>query len=51
MFGAGYSTTDGGTGLGLNIVKQIASAYDWERSVTDSGDGGARLEMSGVDVE
>jgi len=51
VFDAGFSTTDDGTGLGLNIVKQIAHAHGWELSVTESRDGGARFEITGVDVE
>jgi signal transduction histidine kinase len=47
---AGYSTTDGGTGFGLAIVTQIAEAHGWSVSVTESHDGGARFEITGVDV-
>ncbi|MDG5778976.1 PAS domain-containing sensor histidine kinase [Haloarculaceae archaeon H-GB2-1] len=48
VFTSGYSTRDGGTGLGLNIVEQIAEAHGWEVRVTESDDGGARFEFTGV---
>jgi PAS domain S-box-containing protein len=47
VFDAGYST--GGIGLGLAIVKEVAVAHGWEVAVTDSTDGGARFEITGVD--
>jgi signal transduction histidine kinase len=46
---AGYSTSDDGTGLGLNIVKQIVDAHGWEIRVSDGTDGGARFEITGVE--
>jgi signal transduction histidine kinase len=48
VFEAGYSTSEGGTGFGLNIVKQIVDAHDWAIRVTDGTDGGARFEITGV---
>ena len=50
IFDAGYSTTPDGTGFGLRIVKRIADAHGWEIRVTDSADGGARFEITGVDA-
>ena len=50
IFEEGYSTGESGTGFGLTIVKQIADAHGWEVHVTESADGGARFELSGVDV-
>ncbi|MFD1686598.1 PAS domain S-box protein [Halobellus litoreus] len=50
VFEYGYSTTHGGTGFGLSIVKQCAEAHGWEIGVTDGADGGARFEITGVDV-
>jgi signal transduction histidine kinase len=47
---AGYSTTEEGTGFGLAIVSQIAEAHGWSVSVTASSDGGARFEITGIDV-
>jgi len=45
----GYSTATDGTGLGLAIVATIAEAHGWTVSVTDSTDGGARFEFTGVE--
>ncbi|EMA03721.1 PAS domain S-box-containing protein [Haloarcula vallismortis] len=45
IFENGYTTSDDGTGLGLTIVKEIASAHGWDVSVTESGTGGARFEF------
>lgn len=46
----GYSTSDDGTGYGLSIVKEIASAHGWDVAVTESRDGGARFEFTGVEL-
>lgn len=45
VFDCGY-TTDGGTGLGLTIVRVVAEAHNWEVHVIDSTAGGARFEFS-----
>ena len=45
----GYSTADGGTGLGLRIVAEVATAHGWELSVGESDGGGARFAVTGVD--
>lgn len=44
----GWSTDESGTGLGLNIVSEIAGAHDWEIAVTESERGGARFDFTGV---
>jgi len=44
----GYTTADEGTGLGLSIVVSIAEAHGWEIEVTESEDGGARFDVTGV---
>jgi signal transduction histidine kinase len=46
----GYSTAEDGTGFGLAIVKEIAEAHDWEISITNGADGGARFEITGVEI-
>jgi len=45
----GYSTRPSGTGFGLSIVREIADAHDWTVEVTESADGGARFEFSGIE--
>lgn len=49
VFEAGYSTTDEGTGFGLNIANEIVEAHGWEITVDDSKEGGARFEITGVE--
>ncbi|MFB6184609.1 MAG: response regulator [Haloarculaceae archaeon] len=49
VFERGY-TTDGGTGLGLDIVRECADAHGWDVRITDSATGGARFEITGVEV-
>lgn len=50
VFEAGYSTTNEGVGLGLNIVEQITDAHGWTITVTDSESGGARFEITGIEI-
>ncbi len=45
---AGYSTREKGTGLGLNIVAETVEAHGWTIEITESADGGARFEFTGV---
>ncbi|WP_424000095.1 PAS domain S-box protein [Haloarcula salina] len=47
---AGYSTAADGTGQGLAISKRIAEGHGWTLAVGESREGGARFEISGVDV-
>lgn len=49
VFEPGYSTGHDSTGFGLAIVKQIADAHGWDICITESDQGGARFEVSGVD--
>jgi len=51
VFDAGYSTNEDGTGFGLHIVKEVARAHGWEIRATESQDGGARFEITGVDID
>jgi signal transduction histidine kinase len=51
IFEAGYSTADEGTGFGLRIVEQIATAHGREVEVTDGSDGGARFVFTGVEFD
>ncbi|CDK39282.1 PAS domain-containing sensor histidine kinase [Halorubrum sp. AJ67] len=50
VFDPGYTTSDGGTGFGLDIVEAVATAHGWDVRVTDADGGGARFEFTGVDV-
>ncbi|QGN06205.1 response regulator [Halorhabdus sp. CBA1104] len=48
VFELGYSTADDGTGMGLSIVQQIASAHGWDSEITDGRDGGTRFVFTDV---
>jgi len=50
-FRAGWSTRDDGTGFGLSIVQQIVTAHGWAITVRNGSRGGARFEITGVEVE
>ena len=49
VFDPGYTTADSGTGFGLSIMKRAVNAHGWNVAVTESADGGARFEITGVD--
>jgi signal transduction histidine kinase len=49
VFVDGYSTAASGTGLGLTIIQQVVSAHGWEVAVTESAEGGARFEITGME--
>lgn len=48
LFDPGHSD-NGGTGLGLTVVEQIAEAHGWTVEPGESEDGGARFEFAGID--
>lgn len=50
VFESGYSTREDGTGYGLSIVEQIASAHEWTIAVTEGSSEGARFEITGVEI-
>ncbi|MFW6448977.1 MAG: PAS domain S-box protein [Halobacteriota archaeon] len=50
LFDPGVTTSEAGTGFGLPIVKQIAAAHGWTVGATAAADGGARFEVTGVDL-
>jgi PAS domain S-box-containing protein len=51
VFEAGHTTSATGTGFGLAIVSEVVNAHGWSIAVTESDGGGARFEITGVDVE
>lgn len=50
VFEYGYTDSETGSGLGLAIVEEIAEAFDWTVRITDSETGGARFEITQVDI-
>lgn len=50
IFDASYSTSEGGTGFGLQIVEQVVEAHEWDIHVIDGEAGGARFELTGAEV-
>ena len=50
VFDMGFSTAREGTGFGLPIVQDVVQAHGWDVAVTESAAGGARFEITGVDV-
>jgi signal transduction histidine kinase len=49
VFERGVTTAVTGTDFGLAIGREIASAHGWDVSATESDEGGARIEISGVE--
>jgi PAS domain S-box-containing protein len=50
MLEYGVSTKSNGTGLGLSIVSEIVENHNWNLSVAESENGGARFQITGVDT-
>lgn len=50
VFETGHTTADGGTGFGLAIVQEIVTAHGWGIVATESAEGGARFDISGVEA-
>jgi PAS domain S-box-containing protein len=50
IFDHGYTTDSDGTGIGLSIVQDIVAAHGWRIEVMTGRDGGARFEISGVEI-
>ncbi len=50
IFSHGYTTNDDGTGFGLSIVEDVVEAHGWTISIDESQAGGARFEITGVEV-
>ena len=51
IFEVGYSSANDGTGFGLAIVKRIVEAHGWNIHVTTGTDGGARFEITNVELD
>ena len=49
VFDHGYTTREDGTGYGLSVVRSVIGAHGWDISVTESMDGGARFEITGIE--
>ena len=49
VFDSGHSTSTSGTGFGLAIVEGVAEAHGWTVTLTESDEGGARFEFTGVE--
>lgn len=45
VFTPGYTTNEGGTGLGLAVVTRIVAAHGWSIEVVDATIGGTRFEV------
>ena len=50
VFEVGYTTGEDGTGFGLPIVQEVADAHGWDVTLTDGECGGARYEITGVEI-
>ena len=50
VFDHSYTTAADGTGVGLFIIEQIVDAHDWTIEAVAGADGGARFEVTGVDL-
>lgn len=50
VFNAGYSTSETGTGIGLNIAKRVVDAHGWDIRVAESSIGGTRFEITGLET-
>lgn len=48
LFESGYSTAESGIGIGLAIVKRIATAHGWTVDAIESDAGGVRVEIGDV---
>ena len=49
-FDSEFTTSDEGLGIGLWVVREVASAHGWSVDVVASEDGGARFEFDGVET-
>jgi len=47
-FESSFTTSDEGLGIGLWVVREVASAHGWTVEATESAEGGARFEFGDV---
>ncbi|WP_435360323.1 PAS domain S-box protein [Haloarchaeobius sp. DFWS5] len=47
-FNSEFTTSDEGLGIGLWVVREVASAHGWTTRVVESAEGGARFEFTQV---
>ncbi|MFB6372015.1 MAG: sensor histidine kinase [Bradymonadaceae bacterium] len=50
IFRPGYTTSEESTGVGLQICRSIADAHGWKIQVLTRDDGGARINITGVEI-
>jgi signal transduction histidine kinase len=50
VFHPGFTTATNGTGFGLMIVTRVAEAHGWDIRLADNPKGGARFEITGVEI-
>ena len=50
VFERGFTTSAGGTGVGLAVVADVAARHGWTVSATENEAGGARFEVRGVET-
>jgi signal transduction histidine kinase len=50
VFEPGHTSVVGGTGFGLTIVRRIVRAHGWAVTITEGSEGGARFEITDVEV-
>jgi len=51
LFDYGYTKSESGTGIGLNIVETVANAHGWRVEVGESNGGGARFAFHEVESQ
>jgi signal transduction histidine kinase len=49
VFESGVTTAADGSGLGLSICEDVATAHGWDIDTAEGDDGGARFEVTGVE--
>ncbi|NHN40497.1 PAS domain S-box protein [Halorubellus sp. JP-L1] len=49
-FDSEFTTSDDGLGIGLWVVREVASAHGWHVDVVENDDGGARFEFTDVEA-